>query len=177
MGISYCVECDGPLATQKNVVVIGNTAEAYTSALKLTKIAKTVSLISDIPLPIELDTSLLEQNNIKQYIGYKVLEILGDNFNVNSIILQNTTNNTIEKLSTDFIFVNTGYTPSIDFAEMLGITTDGIISVDDLKATTVSGIFACGDVSKNENRQVVTACADGAIAAMNAIKYINATKK
>jgi thioredoxin reductase (NADPH) len=101
------------------------------------------------------------------------IEIDGDTYNVSSLTVKDKITNNIEKLSTEYIFVNRGYSSSISFAEGLNIVHNGIIQVDENKATKEEGIFAAGDVSKTDNKQIITAINDGAIAAMNAIKYVN----
>jgi thioredoxin reductase (NADPH) len=92
---------------------------------------------------------------------------------VSSLTVRDNLTGNIEKISTEFIFVNRGYSSSIKFAEGLNIINNGIIEVNENKATVEEGIFAAGDVSKNDNKQIITAINDGAIAAMNAIKYVN----
>jgi thioredoxin reductase (NADPH) len=101
------------------------------------------------------------------------IKVDGDTYNVSSLTVRDNATGNIEKVPTEFIFVNRGYSSSIKFAEGLNIVKEGIIDVDENKSTKDEGIFAAGDVSKKDNKQIITAINDGAIAAMNAIKYVN----
>jgi thioredoxin reductase (NADPH) len=124
-------------------------------------------------LPNSINVNVLKEKNITILLNKVAIEIDGDTYNVSSLTVKDNKTNNIEKILTEYIFVNRGYSSSISFIEGLNITNNGIIEVNENKATKEEGIFAAGDVSKNDNKQIITAINDGAIAAMNAIKYVN----
>jgi len=146
-GVSYCATCDASLFRDKVVTVIGNTDHAKDEAKYLEGYAKEVIHIED--------SSIVE-------------EIMGDSTKVIAIKCKDKT------IMTDGVFPFIGNEPSAMFASRLNITNDkGYIVSDSKMETSIPGIFAIGDVIEKDLRQIVTACSDGAIAGINAIKYIN----
>ncbi|MDR2568168.1 MAG: FAD-dependent oxidoreductase [Mycoplasmataceae bacterium] len=176
IGISYCATCDGALTKDKLVAVVGNNAHAVSEAIYLSTIAKKVTLVwTNATYDCEENPlSTLTKNGIDYLINYKPVEIFGDAYNLKNIKIQNNENLGVETLKTDYVFVNLGYSPASVFLSDQSVVDKEtkIIKVNEDKETTTPGIFAIGDVSKNVNRQIITAVNDGAIAAMNAIKYV-----
>ncbi|MDR2654283.1 MAG: FAD-dependent oxidoreductase [Mycoplasmataceae bacterium] len=172
MGISYCVLCDGYLAKDKKVVVIGNNKEAISSSMYLSTIAKQTTLLYLDKIPQE--TKL---NNIKLYENVRIESVIGSSFQLNAVNIFS--NDGVLKIDCDFIFVNLGTQPAVsflsEFKEVIG--NSGTIDTDEKKQTKIPGIYAIGDVSKTDNRQIITACNDGAIAGINAVEYLNSLDK
>lgn len=146
-GVSYCATCDAALFRDKVVTVIGNSNHAKEEANYLESYAKEVIRIED--------SSCIE-------------EIMGDNDKVIAIKCKDKT------IMTDGVFPFIGDEPSSMFTSRLNITnSNGYIVTNDKMETAIPGIFAIGDVINKDLRQIVTACSDGAIAGINAIKYLS----
>ena len=172
-GLSYCVVCDGPLYKDKVVAVIGNGNEAIQAALFLSEIASKVILIFEQE-KIEGEEVMINRINekgIEIIPNAKIKEIVGDQF-VNGLILER--NGREEKIELQGIFVEIGTIPLTELTSKLGIDMDGnFIKVNDKQETNLPGVFACGDVtSKSQLKQVVVACAEGAIAGNYAANFV-----
>jgi thioredoxin reductase (NADPH) len=165
-GVSYCVTCDAFFFKDKIVSVIGGSDCAATSAVALTNLAKKVYVVyrGEKLRCEEINAEKLKQNK-KVEVIYNALpvEVKGDE-KVESLIIKK--NNKLEEIKTDGLFVEIGATPLIKFIKNLGIKLDkeNYVVVDEKMKTSVKGIFAAGDVTNSEVKQVVTASAQGAIA-------------
>ncbi|PJA02332.1 hypothetical protein COX73_01350 [bacterium (Candidatus Gribaldobacteria) CG_4_10_14_0_2_um_filter_36_18] len=173
-GISYCATCDGMFFKNKTVAVIGGSDSALTSALYLADIADKVYLIyrgeklRGEPAWIE---NINQSKNIEILLDSQVTELIGEN-KLEKIKISNGTH-----LEVNGLFIEIGTEPiSYDFIKNLKINTDekGYIEVDQAQQTSRAGIWAAGDLTTGSNnfRQIITACAEGAIAAENIFKYL-----
>lgn len=175
-GVSYCVVCDAPLYKNKIVAVIGDSNYAFEEALYLSKVASKVVLVCDGK---EIsNNSLFEEIKVKENIelkcGYKLLSIEGEEF-VENIIINNGVNEVIEVSA---VFPLLGQSVDTKFSFKLGIVNDkNYILVNERKETGIEGIYAAGDCTDTPLRQIITAGNDGAIAALEALKYINGIKR
>lgn len=172
-GVSYCATCDAPLFKDKIVAVIGGGNSAVIAALILTKYAKKVYIIYR-GSQLKAETINVEKikNNKKIEIIYnaEIKKILGDNF-VSGIQLNN------KQIKVDGIFIEIGNAPSdffIKISKKLGIKTnnEGFIITNNAMETNVNGLFAAGDIVDKPLRQIVTAAADGAVAAFSVYNYL-----
>jgi thioredoxin reductase (NADPH) len=171
IGISYCVTCDGNLAKNKVATIYGNVEETFSSAIYLSTIASKVNLVtSKTSIDEKFANAIANNKNINVITDAIPYEIEGDAFNVSDLVIKK--DNEISKIKSDFIFVIDGYVPATNFVSDLGIIENNIIKVNENKATNLEGIYAIGDVSKLDNHQIITATNDGAIAGMNAVKYV-----
>ena len=174
-GISYCHLCDGNLYKNKITAVIGGGNSAVSGALYLSNICKKVYLIVRKDYLKAEDVYQLElenKNNIEILYNTEVKKIVEKGGVVNKVILNN------GDLAIDGLFVNIGYEPANDFYKKLGISNEnGFIEVDKNMQTSVSGIFAAGDIIEKDVYQIITAQSEGAIAAISAYNYINYTKE
>ena len=101
------------------------------------------------------------------------LEVKGDNM-VSSLVLKNVETNEEKEISINAMFAYVGADANTSFIDIKGLLDDkGYIVVDSEMTTSIPGLFACGDCIKKNLRQVVTACGDGAIAAMSCVHYLN----
>lgn len=171
-GVSYCATCDGPFFRDKAVAVVGGGDSAATAALYLTDIAKHVYIIARSGLKAEEvwrdrvmsnnKIEIIPKNTIKEFCGKKVL---------GKVILNNEYKGGNE-LQIDGAFIETGANPTNHIIESLGIEKDekDYIKVANNQSTNIPGIWAAGDITSGSNnfRQMITACAEGAIA-VNAI--------
>lgn len=175
-GISYCATCDGAFYKDKVVAVVGGGNTALASALYLSDIAKTVYLIHHRDTLRGSETSVLklkEKPNVELVLNNQVTELLADK-KLRAIKLQDKDGSSKE-LEIDGLFVAVGREPETkEFAELVKLDEAGyVISTEDCH-TNVEGIFVAGDNRTKEVRQLVTATSDGAVAATEAIKYLNA---
>lgn len=176
-GVSYCAVCDGALYKGKEMAVIGNNDHALEETLYLTKFAKKIYLINEnekfaakesLIKEIESNDIIEIRNNIK------IKSINGEDF-VKEIVVINKDKE--ETIKTDIVFPFLGDNPDTKFIERLKITNDkGYVVVNEKKETTIPGVYAIGDCTNTPLKQIVTASGDGALAAIEAYKYIK-TKK
>jgi thioredoxin reductase (NADPH) len=179
-GVSFCAACDGPFFSGINVIVVGGGDSAIEEAVYLTKFARKVTVVHRRET-FRASKSLVEKAKANEKIDFMlnttIKEIVGEDF-IKSVVVQNTITgeiSTVEKPEEDWalgIFVFIGHRPNTEPLAGLIEMKEGYIITDEEMRTNVSGVFAAGDVRKKSLRQVVTAAADGAIAAVNADKYI-----
>jgi len=173
-GVSYCANCDGPLYKNKTVAVIGGGNAAVDAAEILSKIASKVYLIHRSEKFKAFDilvNEVRERQNIELMENSEVKEILGEN-KVEKIIVHNKDNKNTE-IALDGIFIEIGRIAHTDLVEEL-IKRDerGQIVVDEKCRTNSEGIFAAGDVTQTEFKQITVAMGQGTIAALAAYQYI-----
>lgn len=165
-GISYCAICDTPLFKNKTVAVLGGANSAVESALLLTEHAKKVYIIYR-KNKLRADQNLINKikNKVEIIYNTNVKEIKGDKF-VSSIILDNN-----KEIKVDGIFIEFGGTPLTQMIKNVKLDKDGYIECTKNKETNIKGLFAAGDVTNTELKQIITASSDGAIAANSAYEY------
>ncbi len=173
-GVSYCATCDGGFFRDKIVAVVGGGNVAIEDALYLKRFAKSVHLIHrrDEYRASKILVDKLKENKIVEHKSAVIESIEGDN-KVSHIMLKNLKNNKVEKIELDGLFIAIGQTPKSDVFTDVAKDSRGYIIADENMATSVDGVFAAGDVIVKNIRQIVTACADGAIAAESVLKYLN----
>jgi len=182
-GVSYCAECDAPLFKNKIVGVVGGGNSAFHDALVLAQHASKVYIIHRRE-EFRADPDLIEKAKsnpkIEFLLNKEVVEIKGEK-KVEKVVLKDAKTGEIFELNLDGLFVAIGLKPISEIVKNLGVNTDnyGHIIVDECCKTNVPGIFAAGDVTQQlcNFRQIITAAAQGAIAALSAFKYIKEMKK
>ncbi|MBE6161161.1 MAG: thioredoxin-disulfide reductase [Firmicutes bacterium] len=178
-GISYCATCDGAFYKEKVVAVVGGGNTAVEDAIYLSNVANKVYLIhrrDEFRAEENLVNELKEKDNIEIIYNSQVTKINTDD-KITSIEVTNKDGNN-KILDIDGLFVAIGRNPENESFEGLIEQDEAgyIISHEDCH-TNVDGIFVAGDNRKKDVRQLVTATSDGAIAATEAIKYINSKKE
>jgi thioredoxin reductase (NADPH) len=171
-GVSYCAICDAAFFKGKTVCIVGNSEEAIKEAEVLTRFAETVYLISPTKKLKVDDHPGLEILNLKVLLGYTVFSIEGKGV-VERIKMHDCDQKEVElDLSGVFVYLH-GNRPITDFlAGTLETGEDGCIPVNCMMETSLPGVFAAGDVTCTEIRQVVVAASQGCIAALAAEKYL-----
>ncbi|MGQ4832463.1 MAG: thioredoxin-disulfide reductase [Candidatus Asgardarchaeia archaeon] len=172
-GVSYCATCDAPLFKGKTVAVVGGGDTAVKEALHLTGYAEKVYLIHRRDQfraePIYIDR-IKTNPKIELVLNHTVKELRG-NKTLEEIVLDDGT-----IIKADGIFVAIGLRPPVEFFKKIGLEVDdeGYVIVKEDQSTNIPGIFAAGDctTASNKFRQVVTAAAEGSIAADGAFHYI-----
>lgn len=168
-GVSYCATCDAPFFREKIVGVVGGSNSAVRAAQLLAKYAEKVYIIYRRD-SLRAEPKLVEQvknsDVIEVIYSTNIKEIKGEKF-VNSVVFDSG-----EVFMLDGLFIEIGSVPSVALPKELNVNLDenGYIIVDDAMRTNVKGVFAAGDVTTGSNqwRQVVTAVAEGGIAASSA---------
>ncbi|MBP6063749.1 MAG: thioredoxin-disulfide reductase [Fusobacteriaceae bacterium] len=181
-GVSYCATCDADFFTDFEVFCVGGGYTAVEEAIYLSKFARKVNLVVRKD-HVRCALSVLEkaQNNPKIEIQYntEILEIRGDGIVESALMYNNKTGEKYEYHAdendgTFGIFMFIGFNPNTElFKGHVNMDDHGYILTDENMLTNIPGIFAAGDLRPKLLRQVVTATADGAIAATAAEKYIS----
>lgn len=164
-GVSYCATCDGAFFKGKTVAVIGGGNTAVEDALYLEKLASKVYLVHrrDALRADKILCDRLEKSNV-QAIWNSVVQNLDGKDNLSQMTLKNVKNDTLTAVSVDGVFVAIGQLPESNLFDDIQKTSEGYIVTDENMRTNIDGVFAVGDVREKALRQVVTACADGALA-------------
>lgn len=172
-GVSYCATCDGAFFKGKTVAVIGGGNTAAEDALYLEKLASKVYLVHrrDALRADKILCDRLEKSNVS-IVWDSVVQSLSGEDKVAQITLKNVKTDALTSLSVDGVFVAIGQIPNSQLFENVGKTASGYIITNEVMRTSVDGVYAVGDVRNKTLRQVVTACADGAIAADDIIKTL-----
>jgi thioredoxin reductase (NADPH) len=174
-GVSYCATCDGAFHKNKPVAVVGGGNTALEDAIFLAKTSSIVYLInrgSEFTGEELLIETAENTPNIKIMHNSQVMEIKGDTM-VNGISVLNGNNNQTEELELGGVFIAVGVSPNSNlFADVLNIDEKGYIVAGEDCHTNIEGVYAAGDCRTKTLRQLVTAAADGAVAATEANKYI-----
>ncbi len=177
-GVSYCAICDAAFFKGKTVCVLGDSEEAAKEAGLLSKYAGKVHLISpSSKLKVEDDYPSLKEDNVEVMLGQKVVAIEGTD-TVEKIKMKDHKDKTSElDVAGVFVYIH-GSRPIVDFlAESVHTSDAECVVVNRMMETTVPGVFAAGDVTCTEVRQVVIAASNGCIAALSAEKYITHRKR
>lgn len=175
-GISYCATCDGSFYKDKDVMVVGGGNTAIEDVIYLSNICKKVYLVyrrKELRKDVNLTEKVKELSNVEIIYNSNIEKLNGDE-SLNSVDIINKDTEKITNIIIDGLFVAIGKIPSGNiFKDLLNVTENGYIITDEDCHTNIDGIYAAGDIRKKRLRQLVTAASDGAIAAIEAIKYIN----
>lgn len=182
-GVSACATCDGFFYKNQKVVVIGGGNTAVEEALYLSNIASHVTLIhrrDGLRAEKIMQDQLFEKvknGNITIEWNSSVTEVVGDEMGVTGVIIQNT-DGTTKQIDAMGMFVAIGHKPNTALFNGQLAMKDGYITVKsgldgNATATSVDGVFACGDVADHIYRQAITSAGTGCMAALDAEKYLD----
>lgn len=174
-GVSYCATCDGAFYKHKTAAVVGGGNTALEDALYLSNIADKVYLIHrrDKFRGEESTVELLKKKDNVVFVYDSVVTKLVADKKLQSIEVTNK-DGTIRNIDVNGLFVAVGRIPTNSaFSGLLELDESGYVKASENCKTNVPGIFAAGDNRTKEVRQLVTAAADGAVAATQAVNYIN----
>lgn len=182
-GVSFCATCDGPIFRNKTVAVVGGGDSAVSAALYLSDIVKKVYLIHRREEfraePMQVN-QLKKRKNIECLLNSVIQEIKGTKI-VSSAIISDANNTKTKEIALDGVFIEIGAMPTSMLVKDVGVKFDetGFIIVDAAQATNVPGVYAAGDISTGSNKfmQIVTAAAEGAVAASSMYKYVRQHEK
>jgi thioredoxin reductase (NADPH) len=174
-GVSYCATCDGAFFRDKPVAVVGGGNAAITEALELTKFASKISVIhrrDELRATKILQEKALTEPKIKILWDSVMDEVTGETF-VEGIKLSNVKTKKKSNLKVAGVFMAIGFKPNTEYLQgAVELDKNNAIVTDDKMATSVPGVYAVGDIRSSSIKQVIAATGDGAVAAVNAEKYI-----
>lgn len=174
-GVSYCAICDGAFYKDKVVAVVGGGNAAVEEGMYLTKFAQKVYIIhrrDELRADKIVQQRAFANEKIEFVLSAVPMEIIGEN-TVNSIVIKDLKTDEIKTLEVNGVFPYIGFAPNIElFNGQLDQNQQGFIETDATMQTSIKGVYAAGDVRNTPLRQVITAAADGAIAACSAVKYV-----
>jgi thioredoxin reductase (NADPH) len=173
-GVSYCATCDGPFFKGKRIFVVGGGDTACDEAQYLSRLSPNVILAhrrAEFRAQKSIAARVQSNPRIETRLDTRLLEIRGDQ-KVTSVILESDGLRHEEAADAVFIFVGSEPETAV-LPSFVEVDAQGYIVTDQAMATSVSGLFAAGDVRATPFRQVVVAAAEGAIAAHSAAAYID----
>lgn len=178
-GLSYCANCDGPFFKGKTVAVVGGGNAALDAAEVMSKIAAKVYLIYRKPklkgFEMLVD-KVKRQTNVEILLNHEIIGIIGER-KLEKLKVADLIRRTNSEIKVEGLFVEIGHAPKTDLVADLVERDDKGQVVADLNAkTSCDGIFAAGDVTKNEFKQIIIGCGQGAVAALAAYKYLQEKK-
>ncbi len=174
-GVHYCAHCDGRFYKEKTVAVIGGGNSAVADALYLSRLVKKVYVVhrrDSLRAEKIYHEPLMKAENVEFIWDSTVSEFTTDT-RVTGIKVRNVKTGGQTEISCDGVFVSIGRKPATDFLKgKVALDENGYIIADESTQTSVTGVFAAGDIRTKALRQVVTATADGAVAAYYVEKYL-----
>ncbi len=174
-GVSYCATCDADFFTDLDIAVLGGGDSAITEAIYLAKFGETVTVIhrrDELRAAKSLQEKAFNNPKIKFVWDTVVEEAKGEEI-LEGLVLKNVKTGEVSDLKVDGCFVFVGYLPISElFKGKITMNERGDIITDEEMRTNIPGVYAAGDIREKLLRQVITAAADGAIAATHAEHYI-----
>ncbi|MFZ3057970.1 MAG: FAD-dependent oxidoreductase [Minisyncoccales bacterium] len=176
-GVSYCTTCDGPLFNNKEVAIIGGGEAGFEAALFLNNYASKIYILEygeNIRAGKEIQDKASSLQKIQIITSAELKEIKGEDF-VKQIVFKDRKTEEEKTLNVEGVFVQAGYEPATSFLKdlvELNERKEVIVNFETFETKT-SGLFAVGDVNSQKVKQIIVACGQGAVAVINAYKYIN----
>lgn len=175
-GVHYCAHCDGRFYKGKTVVVVGGGNSAAQDALYLSRLAEKVYVVhrrDSLRATRIYHQPLMDAENI-EFVWNSAVERIVAEDRPSSIIVSESRSGEKREIACDGVFVSIGREPVTDFlGDSLSLDSAGYIIADESCETAIPGVYAVGDVRTKLLRQVVTAAADGAVAAHMAEEYLS----
>ena len=174
-GICFCAICDGNLFKDKDVVVVGGGNSAVEEAIYLSGIVKSVTIINVVE-GLQANANLVEKlnkiSNISCYLDHKIVKLNGEDSLKGACIIDNKTGEE-RCIEASGMFISIGRIPNTElFKDQITLDQNGYIVADEDLKTNLNGVYVAGDVRQKKIRQIITACSDGAICAINCANYI-----
>jgi len=175
-GVAYCPHCDGPLYKGKRVAVIGGGNSGVEAAIDLAGIVSQVTLIefdSALRADAVLQRKLLSLSNVTVLTSALTTEVLGDGDKVTGLTWKDRTNDSLQSIDLEGIFVQIGLVPNTEWLKgALALSPRGEIEVDGHGRTSLPGVFAAGDATTTPFKQIVIAMGEGAKASLSAFDHL-----
>lgn len=174
-GVTTCRASDTPFYKDKDVVIVGGGNSALDAAYTLDKVTRSITIVN-ITDALRGDEIIRKKVNsspkVKVLNNHEALEILGDQA-VGGIRIKDKTTFEEKILPVSGVFVEIGWTPSTGFDKLTDKNHNGEIEVDDYGATSIPGIYACGDVNNIWGEQIVIAAGEGAKTALRVAEHLS----
>ncbi len=179
-GVSTCATCDGFFFKGRPVAVVGGGDTAMEEAIYLSKLATSVTVIhrrDSLRASKVMQDKAMSMPNVSFIWNTEVVDIRDvDKGEVTSLVLQNTTTGLRSELAVDGVFIGIGHVPNTAlFKGQLALHDNGYLKTHDGSRTSMSGVFAAGDVQDHVYRQAVTAAGSGCMAAIDAERFLSGT--
>ncbi len=175
-GVSYCVTCDGAFFMDRPVMIVGGGDSALEEALVMTKFASKVYIVHrrDELRAVRILQERAQNNPKIELVYSTVVRKINGKDNVESVTVENIAENKTRDITVEGVFLYVGLIPNTNFldAELKRNDQGYLVTGTDME-TNLPGVFAAGDVREKRLRQVVTAVADGAIAAVSVERYLD----
>lgn len=175
-GISFCAVCDGDFYTGKKVAVAGGGNSAFVEAVLLAEKCSEVVMLQDLPeftADEKLQQQLLSHNNVRSLFNTRITALKTENGEFQGVEIENKETGELQTVCCDGLFVAIGLIPeNAPYAAICDLDERGYFAADESTLTKTEGIFVAGDCRRKNIRQVTTACADGAAAALAACSYL-----
>ena len=174
-GISYCATCDGAFYRGKDVAIVGGGDTAVADALYLSALCNKVYLIhrrDQFRAAATLVDRVKRAENVELVLNSTVAGLSGED-KLSSVTVEDKFTHEMRELPVSGLFVAVGILPRTELVkDQVELDGGGFIVTDKNMQTSIPGVFAAGDIRNTPLRQVVTACADGAVAATKAVEYV-----
>ena len=176
-GISFCAVCDGDFYSGQTVCVAGGGNSALQEAILLAGKCAKVIMLQDLPVftgEKKLQDILFARDNVEKRTGVKITALNTENGVLKSVTVTPQAGGAPEQVACDGLFVAIGLIPENDaFRDLADLNNWGYFDSDERCETKTPGVFAAGDCRSKSVRQLTTAAADGAVAALAACRYID----
>ncbi len=175
-GVAYCPHCDGPLYKGKRVAVIGGGNSGVEAAIDLAGVVGHVTLIEyadELKADAVLVRKLKSLSNVTVNVNAQTMEITGDGQRVNGLRFKDRTTDTEHLVELAGVFVQIGLIPNTEFVDgIVELSKQGEIVIDAKCATSLSGVYAAGDVTTVPFKQIIIATGEGSKAALSAFDHL-----
>jgi thioredoxin reductase (NADPH) len=175
MGVHYCAHCDGRFYKGKTVVVVGGGNTAAEDAIYLSRLAKNVILVhrrDTLRATKIYRDAIAESENVRVCYSTAVEKLVFDE-SLSGVTVRDLKSGESRNIECDGVFISIGRVPATELFSELERDENGYIIADESTKTNIPGVFVAGDVRTKALRQVVTAVADGAVAAYRAEEYLD----
>jgi len=176
-GISFCAVCDGAFYTGQEVAMIGGGNSALQEALLLAEVCKKVTIVQNLAFLTgekKLAEALEARDNVQIIYSTVVSEYVTEGGAIRGLKLRNEETGAQQEITVDGVFLAVGLLPENDaFAQLAQLNDWGYFDSGEDCCTATEGLYVAGDCRSKRIRQVVTASADGAVAAMAACRYLD----
>lgn len=176
-GVSYCATCDGFFFKGKRTVIIGGGDTALQDAQYISNLCENVTILhrrNEFRAAKRLQDKARALSNVTMMTPYVPVSIEQKEGMVSGLIAEHVETKEQKRIDCNGIFIAAGYLPQNEMVKgQVTLTEAGYIQTDAKKRTNLPGVYAIGDISTTPLRQVVTACADGAVAVASAEQYLS----
>ena len=174
-GLSFCAVCDGAFYAGGHAAMIGGGNSALQEALLLSQVCRQVTVVQNLPFLTgeqKLQQALAEKENVRVILNTVVTEYISRDGELTGLLLRSGDGST-QDLEVDGAFLAVGLVPENEaFAQVAKLDDRGYFQASEDCLTQTPGVFVAGDCRQKHIRQVTTAAADGAIAALAAVRYV-----